>query len=387
VESGTIAAWIQRGIEMPKRHASQQAFIVLSVGLLLGVGSGAAAGRESSYRLTRAERLALDTISSRSLEGHLTFIASDLLEGRATPSHGQDIAAAYIAAQFRRAGLEPAGDDGYFQTTDWVPRRRGGPDDSSPPRKVRNVVGVLRGSDKTLAETYVLLTAHYDHLGLKADASATADNGADIDRVFNGANDNGSGVVTVIELAAALSSLPKAPKRSVVFMAYYGEELGLVGARHYAEHPIFPLERTVANINLEQVGRNDDSENPGPGVATVTGFDYSEVGDILRRAGESHGIRVYKHATNSDAFFSRSDNRPLADRGVPAHSFATSFQFPDWHKLGDHADKIDYANMVNISRALARALLAIANTRTEPQWNASQPKADKYRTAWEAARR
>jgi len=322
----------------------------------------------------------LATISAQSLAGHLTFLASDLLEGRGTPSRGLDVAATYIAAQFQRAGLAPVGDDGYFQTADWVPRRRGATEPESTPPKVRNVIGLLRGSDKKLADTYILITAHYDHLGIKVDAPDGAD------RIFNGANDDGSGVVSVIELASVLASMPKAPKRSLVFMAYYGEELGLVGSRYYADHPIFPLAQTVANINLEQVGRNDDSENPGPGVATVTGIDYSDVGAILRKAGELQGIRVYKHETNSDAFFSRSDNRPLADRGVPAHSFATSFQFPDWHKLGDHADQIDYVNMEKVNRALAHAILMIATDAREPQWNASQPKADRYRTAREAAR-
>src|SRR5215472_15121196 len=129
---------------------------------------------------------ALDRISAQSLRGHLSFLASDLLEGRGTPSRGLDLAAEYIAAQFRRAGLEPAGDDGYFQTAtladlgqrgEALQRQLGG----DAPIKVRNVAGILRGSDPELRNTFVLLTAHYDHLGLAP---------AGEDRVYNGANDD-----------------------------------------------------------------------------------------------------------------------------------------------------------------------------------------------------
>src|SRR5262249_12525836 len=157
-----------------------------------------------------------------SLRGHLSFIASDALEGRGTPSRGLDIAAEYIAAQFRRAGLEPVGDEGYFQTTSLQPHG------AESPVKVRNVIAALRGSDPVLKDSYVLVTAHYDHLGIRA--------GAD-DTIYNGANDDGSGTVSVIELAAALTSLKTRPRRSIVFMTFYGEERGLLGSRYYGQHP------------------------------------------------------------------------------------------------------------------------------------------------------
>src|SRR5215217_6548910 len=104
-----------------------------------------------------------ERISADSLRGHLSFLSSALLEGRGTPSRGLDLAAEYIAAQFRRAGLEAVGDDGYFQTTTLTARG------SDKPEKVRNVIGILRGSDPTLKDTYILVTAHYDHLGIRPD--------------------------------------------------------------------------------------------------------------------------------------------------------------------------------------------------------------------------
>ena len=91
----------------------------------------------------------------------------------------------------------------------------------------------------------------------------------------------------MIEIASALSTLTPRPRRSILFMAFFGEERGLLGSRYYGRHPIFPIEKTVADVNLEQVGRTDDSEGPQVGTLAVTGFDFSEVGDFLRRAGET----------------------------------------------------------------------------------------------------
>jgi peptidase M28-like protein len=360
-------------------------------------------------------RAALDRISADSLRGHLSFIASDLLEGRNTPSRGLDIAAEYIAAQFRRAGLEPAGDAGnqsYFQTSEWavgaakdnivelvvddgkqkmraradqlaalgvkVERQADGTngDSEKPAVKLRNVVGLLRGSDPALKDSYVIVSAHYDHIGVRPAGEG--------DRINNGANDDGSGTVSVIELASALASLKQRPKRSVVFITWFGEEKGLQGSRYYARHPLFPLDKTVAMVNLEQVGRTDDSEGPKLKSATLTGFDFTDLGPIFRAAGEKTGVDVYKNEKNSDAFFSRSDNQALADAGIPAHTLCVAFEYPDYHKPGDHWEKIDYANLAGVDRTVALALLAIADNAEPPKWNESNPKTAKYVRAWKA---
>jgi len=358
---------------------------------------------------------ALDRISADSLRGHLSFIASDMLEGRNTPSRGLEIAAEYIAAQFRRAGLEPAGDAGgesYFQTSEWtvgpvkdnfvelavddgkqkmraradqlaaigvnVEQQSDGANGAAekPVVKLRNVVGLLRGSDPALKDSYVIVSAHYDHIGMRPAAEG--------DRINNGANDDGSGTVSVIELASALSSLEHRPKRSVVFIAWFGEEKGLQGSRYYARHPAIPLEKTVAMVNLEQLGRTDDSERPRLNSATLTGFDFTDLGPIFRAAGEKTGVDVYKHEKNSDAFFPRSDNQALADAGIPAHTLCVAFIFPDYHKAGDHWDKIDYENLARVNRMIALALLTIADNAEPPKWNESNPKTERYVEAWRA---
>jgi len=477
----------------------------------------------------------LDTISANSLRGHLSFIASDLLEGRDSPSRGLDIAAEYIAAQFRRAGLEPVGGDGYFQTAHWRvveqdprafrlqlgfkertmdvsaqevsfrigsavevsssgvfkleygnpsalstltaahlekravlteipdfqredasrweemaarqqaflrkltelkaalvisldrqsqtgsgagngrlidPEIRGTPiaapvlpwirvhcadavkvyDTLQPglspgmvllsvpapvekPVKLRNVVGLLRGSDPALQDSYVLVTAHYDHVG--------TDPSREADPIFNGANDDGSGTVSVIELASALARLSPRPKRSVVFMTVFAEEKGLLGSRYYARHPLFPLEKTVANINLEVLGRTEGPDGGHRNKAGLTGFDYSNLGEVFVKAGQLSGVEVYRHPTFSDAFYPRSDNLAFAEKGVVAHSLCSGFLFPDLHAPQDHWDRIDYPNLAKLNRLMTITLWMIAENPAAPSWNAAAPKAAPYLKAWQ----
>jgi Zn-dependent M28 family amino/carboxypeptidase len=332
-----------------------------------------------------------------------------------------DIAAEYIAAQFRRAGLEPAGDPGskdYFQTSEWsvgpvkddlvelavddgkqkiraraaqlaavgvdIKQKSGGADGpkgsaEKPVVKLRNVVGLLPGSDPELKDSYVIVSAHYDHIGVRSQGEG--------DRINNGANDDGSGTVSVIELASALASLKQKPKRSVVFITWFGEEKGLQGSRYYARHPIFPLEKTVAMVNLEQLGRTDDIEGKRLNSATLTGFDFTDLGPIFHAAGEKTGVDVYKNEKNSDAFFSRSDNQAMADAGIPAHTLCVAFDYPDYHKPGDHWEKIDYVNLTKVDRTIALALLTIADNAEPPKWNESNPKTGKYVKAWKALHR
>jgi len=441
--------------------------------------------------ITPEQRAVLDHISADSLRGHLSFIASDALEGRATPSRGLDLAAEYIAAQYRRAGLEPAGDDGYFQTATIIAREpnrdgfamtvtAGGrtmtiaaneayivpsaplnlddaelvvadglqpltanavngkavlltsprvrfpsgarptvvfqltaalptrpaalEPESAPPAfpagaimkpelgefirgaqdmritlhsnaasqtsvKTRNVAGILRGSDPQLRDTYVILSSHYDHVGMASTGT---------DRIFNGANDDGSGTVSVIEIASALAPMPVHPKRSVVFIVFFGEEVGLWGSHYYARHPLVPPAQTIAGLNLEQVGRTDDSEGPQVRTAAVTGYDFSDLPGVLADAGKATGIRVYKHPKNSDAYFGRSDNQSLADLGIPAHTLSVAFEFPDYHKVSDSWDKIDYDNMTAVDRAVALGLLRLASDEAPPKWNEQYGPARRY---------
>lgn len=294
-------------------------------------------------------------VSADSLRANLTFLASDELEGRATPSAGLDKAADYIAAQFQTAGLLPASEGTYFQT---APVRGA---------SARNVAGLLRGSDPMFRESYIIVSAHYDHVGLAQ---------AGDDRIFNGANDDASGTVSVIELAKALVSAK--PKRSILFLTFFGEERGLLGSRYYAQHPLVPPEQTIAQLNLEQLGRTDATNGPQVRGANLTGYDFSNLPAILAAAAEPAGVRIWKDAASSDAYFGRSDNQALADLGIPAHTLSVAYDFPDYHKVSDTADKIDYGNMATVDRAIALGLLKLASEATPPVWNEGYAAAQKY---------
>jgi Zn-dependent M28 family amino/carboxypeptidase len=247
-------------------------------------------------------------------------------------------------------------------------------DQVDEPIKIFNVAGLLRGSDPALNRTCVIVSSHYDHLG----TSTTAGDG---DHIYNGANDDGSGTVSVIELAAAFARLEPRPRRSILFLTFFGEEMGLLGSRHYVKHPLLPLDQTIANVNLEQVGRTDDSEGSTSGIAMMTGVDYSQVADIFAAAGKATGVEYRHHPTKSDGYFTASDNAAFAQAGIPAHTICTAFQYPDYHGLGDHWDKIDYENMAKVDRSVALGLWQLANAEEAPTWNES-PKTARFIEAW-----
>lgn len=313
----------------------------------------------------------LTRITANSLRGHVSFLASDVLEGRDTPGSGGSIAAEYIASQFRSAGLAE-GAPGFFQLSEKEEYK----DSRGRTRTVeagqRNVVGVIRG----LKDEYVLLTAHYDHVGLKKEGEG--------DLVFNGANDNASSIAALIEIARTLASRPQKPRRTIVFIAYFGEEKGLVGSRYYARHPLFPIAQTVTQLNMEQLGRTDDSAGPRVHAANLTGFSYSNLPAILARAARRTGLRIEDPGANADAFFERSDNEALAKLGVPAHTLSVAYEFPDYHKVTDEWSKLDYDNMALVANGIAEGALALANGLQVPKWNAANPKVQPFVEAWKA---
>jgi len=336
------------------------------------------------------------------LRAHVEFLASDDMHGRPCPSEYCDLTADYVLAHLRGAGLEtqvqtseavfeikrgdvvvrpdsiklpketmvmniPAAIDAEGKLTtrfggvvieknpelDPIYAATGQVRVTNIPAGQRNIVGVLKGRDPVLRNTYVLVTAHYDHIGEKKDATG--------DTIYNGANDNASSVSALIEIARAMSAALVKPRRSVVFMAYFGEERGLVGSRYYAAHPVFPIEKTYAQVNLEQLGRTDDVEGPRVKAATLTGWDRSDVGTILAAAAKPLGVRIYKHEKYSEEFFERSDNEALVKLGIPAHTVSVAYGFPDYHGLGDEAGKLDYANMTAVSRAVRAGIGALAD--------------------------
>jgi len=225
----------------------------------------------------------------------------------------------------------------------------------------------MPGSDPVLRNQYVLVTAHYDHLGSSAKG------------FFPGANDDGSGTVSVMEIAGALGAMNPRPRRGILFMTFFGEEEGLLGSYYYAGHPLEPLRDTVADINLEQMGRTDDPAGTNRNGILMSGVSYSDLAATLGEAAKWESVTLRKR-TDSDEFFDRSDNYAFALHGIVAHTLAVAFDFPDYHRPGDTADKIDYQNMARVDRAVTAGLISVADRTEPPAWSDSKA-AGMYREA------
>lgn len=220
-----------------------------------------------------------------------------------------------------------------------------------------NTIGLLRGSDPDLRDEYVLITAHMDHVGVGR--------AVDGDSIYNGADDDGSGTVTVVELARAFASLEKAPRRSIIFMTVSGEEKGLLGSRYYAENPTFPLESTVANINLDMVGRNWSD------TIVAIGKAESTLGPQVERISAEHpelDMAVIDDIWPEESFYTRSDHYNFAQRGVPILFFFNGTH-DQYHQPADEVELIDFDKTARIGRLLFYLGLEIANADERPAWD------------------
>jgi hypothetical protein len=317
------------------------------------------------------------SVDERDVRRLLTALADDSLEGRGTGTRGSARAAAIIAEEMRRAGLVPAGDSGFFQRVPIglaVQRRTtasGGAAtrtaivlfpsfaalDTVPAERRRtavNVVGMLRGSDPLLRDSVVLVDAHYDHLGIGRPVRG--------DSIYNGADDDASGVVAVLEIARSLAA-GAPPRRTLVFLATTGEELGLLGTRWYVEHPAVPLDWMTANLEIEMIGR-PDSLAGGPGHAWLTGFERSTMGSSFAAAG----LPITADRRLDQQFFQRSDNIAFAEAGVPAHTLSSYNMHADYHQPSDDASRIDFAHLTSVVQAAVAATRLLANGPA-PRWN------------------
>ena len=222
---------------------------------------------------------------------------------------------------------------------------------------VRNVIGVLRGSDPEFSKQAILITAHLDHIGrLSGDGQG--------DRINNGADDNATGVTGVVMLADAFSQLKTRPKRSVVFMTFWGEEKGLLGSKYFADNPLWPLDQTVANVNLEMIGRPEEgAENKAWG----TGWNHSTLGEQMAAGAARAGVAIFHHDQFSEMLYTRSDNYSLVQKGVIAHSFSAGSLHNDYHQPSDEISKLNIPHMTQVIKGLFAGTLPIANGELTPK--------------------
>ncbi|MCA9002174.1 MAG: M20/M25/M40 family metallo-hydrolase, partial [Planctomycetes bacterium] len=229
-----------------------------------------------------------------------------------------------------------------------------------------NVVGVIPGvgtpDHPELAEEVVVVSAHYDHIGTRED------DGTGRDTVFNGADDDASGVVVLLELAEALAAGPK-PARTIVFLLAAAEERGILGTEYFVENPPFPLEQIVCNLNLEMLGRPDDLVG-GAGKMWLTGFERSDLGTML----EAAGIPILADPRPEMRFFVRSDNVVFVRKGVVAQTLSSYNMHSDYHQVGDEIESIDFEHMLGMAQGALAATKLLASPGPKPSWKEGEPR-------------
>jgi hypothetical protein len=221
-----------------------------------------------------------------------------------------------------------------------------------------NVVGILEGSDPELRDEYVVFSGHMDHIGMGVP-------NADGDSIFNGADDDASGTVAVIEIAEAMAALPSPPRRSTVFLLVSGEEKGLWGSEYYADNPTVPANAMIANFNTDMVGRNWTD------TIVAIGKEHSDLGQTLERVNAAHpelGMTAIDDLWPEESFYTRSDHYNFARKGVPILFFFNGTH-EDYHGLDDEPDRIDAEKAARIARLVFYLGLEVANAQQRPRWN------------------
>jgi Zn-dependent M28 family amino/carboxypeptidase len=294
------------------------------------------------------------SITAKDLGEHLFIYASDAFEGRNTGEPGQKKAVEYLKNFYVSEGIaSPLGGADYFQE---VPAEFLNKTARSPLKDSENVVAFIKGSEKP--EEIVVISAHLDHEGIKDG------------EIYNGADDDGSGTVAMLEIAQAFKMAVKAgkgPKRSILFLHVTGEEKGLLGSKYYTDvAPLFPLANTVCDLNIDMVGRIDDRHKADPNYVYLIGSDKlsTELHNISEAVNKKYtNINLdYKYNDENDPnrFYYRSDHYNFAKNNVPI-IFYFNGTHADYHKPSDTPDKINYELLENRARLVFHTAWEVAN--------------------------
>lgn len=276
----------------------------------------------------------MKTITANDLKTHLYIVASDENEGRDTGTEGQKKAGQYLIEQYTKNGISfPTGAANWYQKVPSEFMARG----FAPKlNDSENIWAFIKGTEKP--EEIIIVSAHYDHVGMK--------NG----EIYNGADDDGSGTVALLEIAQAFKAAQKdgfGPKRSILFLHVTGEEHGLHGSRYYSENPLFPIKNTIADINIDMIGRRDTLHPDTNNYVYVVGSD--RLSSELHSINEAMNAKYtnleldYKYNDRNDPerIYFRSDHYNFAKKGIPSIFFYNG-SHEDYHMPTDTPDKIEY---------------------------------------------
>lgn len=295
------------------------------------------------------------SISTESLQTNLTVIASDEMQGRDTGSEGQKKAGLYIIDFYKKHGIGfPKGATDYYQP---IPaaflnakRNENLPDSE-------NIWAFIEGSEKS--EEIVVVSAHYDHVGMKRG------------EIYNGADDDGSGTVAIMEIAAAFQKAKNeghGPKRSILIMHMTGEEHGLHGSRYYTQNPLFPIENTVADVNIDMIGRRDPFHENTNNYVYLIGSDYlsTDLYNLCEEVNKKYNFLTidYKYNDKNDRnrYYYRSDHYNFAKKGIPV-VFIYNGEHADYHKPTDEVSKIEFDALTTRTKYAFAIVAEIANRK------------------------
>lgn len=222
-------------------------------------------------------------------------------------------------------------------------------------RNTWNAIGKLSGSDKNQSAEAIVLSSHLDHLGVRDNAPGT-------DKIFNGADDDASGSVAVLELARVLAKGER-PKRTIYFVCFGSEEGGGYGSRYFADNLPFPQDKFVANLQFEMIGRPDAKVKPEE--LWLTGYDRSNLGPELAK----RGAKLVQDPHPTQNFFQRSDNYQFATRGIIAHTVSSFGLHTDYHQASDEIKTIDFGHMTKSINSMIEPIRWLANSNFVPAWN------------------
>ncbi|MEC4048804.1 M28 family peptidase [Flavobacterium sp. SUN046] len=327
---------------------------ICSIGLLSALLISCS-GTKSSTTATSAPDVPsyVQSITAEELKTLLTVVASDEMQGRETGSYGQKEAGKYLIQQYKKNGIPfPKGATSYYQTVPAAFMNKDG-DEHLPDSE--NIWAFIEGSEKP--NEIVVISAHYDHVGIK--------NG----KVYNGADDDGSGTVGLVEIAQAFQKAKNeghGPKRSILILHMTGEEHGLYGSSYYSEHPLFDLKNTVADVNIDMIGRRDDFHKESNNYVYLIGSDYlsSDLYNICEDMNKKyvHMAIDYKYNDRKDPnrFYYRSDHYNFAKNGIPS-VFIFNGTHADYHKDTDEVSKIEFDALAKRTQLAFTIAWEIAN--------------------------
>jgi Zn-dependent M28 family amino/carboxypeptidase len=300
----------------------------------------------------------INTITSKDLIKHLTIVASDDMQGRETGSKGQKKAGEYLINHYKSNAISfPKGATDFYQK---IPaaflnakRNENLPDSE-------NIWAYIEGSEKP--DEIIVISAHYDHVGIKDG------------EIYNGADDDGSGTVALLEIAQAFEIAKKeghGPKRSILFLHMTGEEHGLLGSSYYSEHPLFPIAKTITDINIDMIGRHDEFHNDSSDYVYLIGSDYlsTDLFNICEAVNKNYVNLSLDYKFNDRAdpnrFYYRSDHYNFAKNGIPS-VFLFSGVHADYHKPTDEVDKIEFEALKKRTQLAFSIAWELANRDNRP---------------------